>query len=132
MKERVGEIVAAYVRKNRIDTAALAGLIASVSESLASLGQVAEPAPPSALKPAVPIRHSVTSDAVVCLECGYRGVMLKRHLMTRHGLTADAYRQRWRLAIDHPLVTGNYAARRSELAKSVGLGRKGRPPRRPG
>jgi predicted transcriptional regulator len=129
MKEHVAEIVAAYVRKNRIDTAALAGLITSVSESLAGLGKQPS-APPPPLTPAVPIRRSVTPEAVICLECGFKAVMLRQHVAKAHGLNADAYRQKWGLAADHPLVAKNYSARRSELAKSLGFGQRGRSARR--
>jgi predicted transcriptional regulator len=127
MKERVAEIVAAYVRRNRIDPAALGELIASVSKSLAGLGgpEPAPPAPP--LTPAVPIRRSVTADKVTCVECGWSSQMLKRHLGSAHGLTVNEYRTRWNLRRDYPMVAKNYSARRSQLAKALGLGRQERP-----
>jgi predicted transcriptional regulator len=122
MKERVAEIVAAYVRKNRLDPGALAELIASVSKSLAGLGQ--QPAAPTApLTPAVPIRRSVMADKVTCLECGWSGQMLKRHL-TGHNMNPDQYRTRWKLASDYPMTAPNYASRRSDLAKAIGLGKR--------
>jgi predicted transcriptional regulator len=122
MKEQVAEIVAAYVRKNRIDTAALPELIASVSKSLANLGQAVAPTAPAPLTPAVSVRRSVTANAVICLDCGFKGLMLRRHLTTAHNLSVDEYRRKWGLASDHPVVARNYAARRSELAKAAGLG----------
>lgn len=123
MKEHVAEIVAAYVRKNRIDPSALPEVIATVSQTLADLGKPEAPSP-ERRAPAVPIRRSATDEAVVCLDCGWKGKVLRRHLMTAHGLTVDAYRQKWGLSPDHPVVARNYTARRSELAKSLGLGRK--------
>jgi predicted transcriptional regulator len=74
----------------------------------------------------VSIRRSVQRDYVVCLDCGYRGQMIRRHLMTAHGLTVDAYRARWNLPRDHALVAPAYSERRSGLAKQLGLGRHGR------
>jgi predicted transcriptional regulator len=122
MKEHVAEIVAAFVRKNAVGAADLPGLIISVNHALASLGQApAEPAP--SLTPAVPIRRSVGADAITCLDCGYKGQMLKRHLSTAHGLTVEGYRSRWGLPPEYPMTAPNYSARRSELAKSIGLGR---------
>jgi len=123
MKEQVAEIVAAYVGHNTIAPAELPTLIVSVSQALASLGQPPAAAP-AALTPAVPIRRSVGADAITCLDCGYKGQMLKRHLTTSHGMSVDEYRTRWGLASDYPMVAPNYAARRSELAKSIGLGRR--------
>ncbi len=74
--------------------------------------------------PAVPIRKSVTPEFLVCLEDGKRLKMLKRHLATRYNLTPDEYRKRWGLPSDYPMVAPAYAAQRSELAKSIGLGRR--------
>jgi predicted transcriptional regulator len=124
MKEHVAEIVSAYVGKNQVGLAELPALIASVSQSLASLGQAASVTPPTAT-PAVPTRRSVAADAITCLDCGYKGKMLKRHLTAAHSVTPDEYRTRWGLAPDYPMVAPNYAAQRSELAKSFGLGRLG-------
>jgi len=127
MKEQVAEIVAAYLRKNKVAAGDVPTVIAQVYQSLTGLGQPwpAEPEP-AALKPAVPIRRSITKDFVVCLECGAKGAMLRRHLKTAHELTPAAYRQRWNLPSDYPLVAPTYAARRSEMAKSIGLGTSGR------
>jgi predicted transcriptional regulator len=123
MNKQVAEIVAAYVGNNTISPDQLPTLITTVSQALSGLGQ--EPAAPAAsLSPAVPIRRSVGTDAITCLDCGYKGQMLKRHLTTSHGLGVDEYRTRWGLGADYPMVASNYAARRSELAKSIGLGRR--------
>jgi predicted transcriptional regulator len=75
----------------------------------------------------VPVRRSVQRDAVVCLECGWKGKMLRRHLSTRHGLTGEQYLKRWNLPSDHPLTAPTYSKQRSSLAKELGLGRGARP-----
>ncbi len=77
--------------------------------------------------PAVPIKKSITPDYLICLEDGKQFKSLKRHLKTHYDLTPEAYRQKWGLAPDYPMVAANYAAKRSELAKSIGLGRKAAP-----
>jgi predicted transcriptional regulator len=125
MKEHVAEIVAAYVGKNRVDPAELPALIASVNQALASLDQASSAAAPTSLTPAVPIRRSVGAESITCLDCGQKSKMLKRHLSTAHSMTVDEYRTRWGLPTDYPMVAKNYSARRSELAKSLGLGRRG-------
>src|SRR5260370_6288688 len=76
--------------------------------------------------PAVPIRQSVHRDYVVCLDCGWRGQMLKRHLATGHGLSVDQYRARWNLPREHPMTAPSYSERRSGLAKQIGVCRLGR------
>jgi predicted transcriptional regulator len=125
MNKHVAEIVAAYVGKNRLDASELPTLIASVSQAFGSLGQTAPADPPAPLVPAVAVRRSVGADAITCLDCGKKAKMLKRHLMNAHGLTFDEYRRRWGLATNYPIVAPNYSARRSELAKALGLGRRG-------
>ena len=125
MKENVAEIVAAYVRRNAVAQNDLPALISSVSQALSVLGQSpALPGPPEVLTPAVSVRRSVGADAITCLECGHKGAMLKRHLMTAHAMTPETYRDRWKLSFDYPMVAPNYANRRSELAKSIGLGKR--------
>lgn len=115
------QIVGAYVEKNPLPASELPGLIADVSGSLSSLSK--QPEPPS-VKPAVPVNKSVKPDEIVCLEDGKRFKSLKRHLMTEHGLSPEEYREKWNLPKGYPMVAPNYAATRSELAKSMGLGRK--------
>ena len=117
----VAGIVSSYVAQNSIGVDQLAGLIAMVHRTLSGLGTNA-PAP-AALVPAVPIRRSVQRDHVVCLECGFRGLMLRRHLRDAHGLEPAAYRAHWKLATDHPLTAPAYSDRRSTMAKQLGLGR---------
>jgi predicted transcriptional regulator len=117
------DIVAAHVSNNGVSVEDVPTLISNVYGALAGLGAetIAIEAP---LVPAVSIRSSVKPDFVVCLECGKKMKMLKRHLTTDHGLTTDEYRNRWGLTSDYPLVAPNYAAKRRELAKEIGLGRK--------
>jgi predicted transcriptional regulator len=125
MNEQVAEIVAAYLRNNTVAAADVPGVITQVYQSLAGLGQSRiEPAETAALKPAVPIRRSVTDDAVTCLECGFNAQVLRRHLTKAHGLTPEAYRVRWKLPATHPIVAPSYSVRRSAMAKTLGLGKR--------
>ncbi|AZO10706.1 MULTISPECIES: MucR family transcriptional regulator [unclassified Mesorhizobium] len=120
-------IVSAYVEKNQLPAAGLSDLIASVNASLTALGKPsAPPAPPPT--PAVNPKRSVTPDYIICLEDGKKFKSLKRHIGVHFGLTPEAYRTKWGLPADYPMVAPNYAASRSELAKSIGLGRKAAEP----
>jgi predicted transcriptional regulator len=121
-QELTTEIVAAYVRRNQIGTEQLGTLISTVHQALADLGK---PASEAAVErtPAVSIRRSIQRDYVVCIECGWRGKMVRRHLGTAHGLTVEQYRARWNLPRDHAMVAPAYSERRSGLAKELGLGR---------
>jgi predicted transcriptional regulator len=117
------EIVRAYVGNNSLSVTDLPKLI---SDTYAALQALSIPAPievAQALQPAVPLRKSITREFLVCLEDGKRFKSLKRHLQD-HGLTPDAYRKRWNLPSDYPMVAPVYSAARSALAKSIGLGRK--------
>ena len=118
------EIVAAYTGNQTLATSDLPGLIASVYAALRSAGAVEAEKPVEALVPAVPIKKSVMPEFIVCLEDGKKLKMLKRHLATSYNMTPAEYRQRWGLADDYPMVAPAYAAQRSALAKSIGLGRK--------
>jgi predicted transcriptional regulator len=120
------QIVAAHLSNNAVPQGGVAGFIQSVFDSLSALGARIE-VPAAAPAPAVAIRRSVTGDHIVCLDDGMKLKMLKRHLMTHHGLTPDEYRARWGLKPDYPMVAPNYAAKRLELAKQIGLGRKAKP-----
>lgn len=120
----VSDIVCAHTSNNAVPADALPELIRSVHGALSSLGQEPAVAAEEERKPAVSVRSSVRPDAIACLECGTRFKMLKRHLVTDHGLTPAEYRARWSLAADYPLVAPNYAAQRKELAVKIGLGRK--------
>ena len=117
------DVVAAYVSNNTLPTAQLAEVINAVYSSLKSLeGQVAQ-VQPEPLKPAIPIRKSVTPEFLICLEDGKKLKMLKRHLRSTYNMTPDEYRSKWGLVPDYPMVAPNYAERRSEFAKKIGLGR---------
>lgn len=118
------DVVAAYVSNNSLPTAQLAEIINAVYNSLRGLeNKVVEP-PPEPLKPAVPVRKSITPDYLICLEDGKRLKMLKRHLRSTYNMTPDEYRARWGLAPDYPMVAPRYAEQRSEFAKKIGLGRE--------
>jgi predicted transcriptional regulator len=117
------DIVAAHVSNNNVSADEVSALITNVYKALAGLGAVEAPVVEAA-KPAVTARASVRPSKVVCMDCGMELQMLKRHLMTHHGMTVDDYRAKWNLAADHPMVAPNYAERRRELAKKIGLGRK--------
>jgi len=121
-RELTSRIVAAYVRRGQIASDQLATLISTVHEVIANLGKPARENE-GERTPAVPIRRSVHRDYVVCLECGWRGQMLRRHVTTGHGLTVEQYRARWNLAREHPMTAPSYSERRFGLAKQIGLGR---------
>ncbi|MEO1920819.1 MAG: MucR family transcriptional regulator [Sphingomonadaceae bacterium] len=116
------EIVAALVSNNSVDVAEVPELITNVYGALASLGEHEEEE--AAPEPAVSIRSSVKKDHIVCLECGKKMKMLKRHLSTDHDLTPEEYKARFNLSADYPLVAPDYAEKRRDLAKKIGLGRK--------
>ena len=118
------DIVAAHVSNNSVGTDDLPVLISKVYGALAGLGEAAPAAPAEPLKPAVSIRSSVKNDKIICLDCGTELKMLKRHLMTHHGLTVEQYKARWNLAADYPVVAPAYAEKRRDLAVKIGLGRK--------
>ena len=118
------KIVAAHAGSNKLGVSDLPALIGSVFDALRTVGTVEVEQPVAALVPAVPVKKSVTPEFIVCLEDGKKLKMLKRHLKTRYDLTPDDYRKRWGLPNDYPMVAPAYAAQRSELAKSIGLGRK--------
>lgn len=117
------DIVAAHVSNNNVAVEDVPSLITTVYGALSNLGQDAEEEEPRP-EPAVSIRASIKPDYIVCLEDGKKLKMLKRHLMTHYNLTPEQYRQRWNLPADYPMVAPNYAERRRELAKKIGLGRK--------
>jgi predicted transcriptional regulator len=126
--ELAADIISAYVRKNAVRPADLPGLIAEVHGALVRVSAGADPVVVEAQKPAVPIKKSVFPDFIICLEDGKKFKSLKRHLSTDYDMTPEQYREKWRLASDYPMVAPNYAAQRSALAKSMGLGqqRKGK------
>jgi len=126
------QIVAAHVSNNALPVGDLAGLIRDVHGTLAGLGHGAPP-PASAEKPvpAVPVKKSITPGYLICLEDGKKLKMLRRHLKTSFNMTPEQYREKWGLAADYPMVAPEYAAKRSELAKQIGLGTKPRAAAKP-
>ncbi|MEM7547171.1 MAG: MucR family transcriptional regulator [Pseudomonadota bacterium] len=117
------EIVASHVSNNAVNQTDLSSMIETVFRTLEGLAGPAEE-PVEVLKPAVPIKKSVTNDFIICLEDGKKLKMLKRHLMTSYEMTPDDYRAKWGLPADYPMVAPSYARKRQELAKKIGLGRK--------
>jgi predicted transcriptional regulator len=118
------EIVSAHVSNNSVAMTDLPQLINQVYQSLSGIGKT--PMAPPRPQPAVPVKKSIHPDYIVCLEDGKKLKMLKRHLMTAYKLTPEAYRERWGLQPDYPMVAPNYARQRSKLAKDIGLGTRGR------
>ncbi|MGY2052272.1 MucR family transcriptional regulator [Methylobacterium sp. JK268] len=118
--ELVSDIISALVSHNNVPMSQLPALIQSVHQALGALGKPAEPEPVK-LTPAVPIKKSVTPDAIISLEDGKPYKALKRHLSGR-GLTPDDYGKKWGLPSDYPMVAPSYAAARPKLAKNLGLG----------
>ena len=118
------DIVSSYVANNSVHRADLPNVIASVHAALQGL-VAPKPVEPEKPQPPVSIRKSITPDFLISLEDGKKYKSLKRHL-GRLGLTPDQYRAKWELPADYPMVAPNYAAKRSELAKSSGLGHQRR------
>ena len=115
-------IVKSYVVQHRVRPDQISDLITSVNHALGELRKPVQPE--EVLVPSVSVRRSVHHDYVVCLDCGYRGKTLRRHISTRHGLNRDEYLKRWGLRSDHLLTAPAYSERRSTMAKALGLGRK--------
>ncbi len=117
------DIVAAYVSRNTVQPAGISDLVREVHGALSDLSRP-QAAPPSVRqKPAAPISRSVQPDYIVCLEDGAKLKMLKRYLRSRYNMSPEDYRRKWGLPADYPMVAPNYAARRSDFAKQIGLGR---------
>ena len=117
------DIVAAHLSNNSVAVNEVPSLISNVYGALAGLGQTAK-VEEKMPEPAVSVRSSIKPDYIVCLEDGKKLKMLKRHLMTHYNLTPEQYRARWNLPADYPMVAPNYAEKRRDLAKKIGLGRK--------
>jgi predicted transcriptional regulator len=116
------KIVGSYLRQHRVRSEELPQIITSVGQTLGQLGQ---PVQPEEIRtPAVSVRRSVSQEYVICLDCGYRGKTLRRHINSQHGFSRDEYLRRWGLRSDHPLTAPAYSERRSTMAKALGLGRK--------
>ncbi len=117
------QLVAAYLRKNSLPAGQITEIINSVHGSLRAIDGKANAPQGEALKPAVSIKKSVTPEYLVCLEDGRKLKMLKRHLRSTYGMTPEAYRQKWGLPADYPMVAPKYAEQRSVFAKQIGLGK---------
>ncbi|MEM9750846.1 MAG: MucR family transcriptional regulator [Pseudomonadota bacterium] len=122
--ERTADIVRAYVKRNTVDVETLPDLIKDVYGALVDASSAN--GRDAAAKPAVPVKASVTQHYLICLEDGRKFKSLKRHLQSQYELTPEAYRAKWGLPADYPMVAPSYARRRSELARKMGLGKKGR------
>lgn len=117
------DIVASFVANNKLSADELGDLIRSVHRTLSALSNGAAEKPAERPKPAAPVNKSVQHDYIICLEDGKKLKMLKRYLRSTYNLTPDEYRKRWGLPPDYPMVAPAYAARRSEFAKKIGLGK---------
>ena len=124
LEQLTAEIVAAYVSNNSVAMADLGALIDTVGRQLKTLGR--EPPEPAAAKPepVVSVRRSIQPDHLVCLLCGKRQKILRRHLDVAHQLTPAAYRELFGLRSDYPMAAPNYARQRAEMARLIGLGRR--------
>lgn len=117
------DIVTSFVSNNKITPDQLTELIRSVHKTVGSLAEGEEPPVVERPKPAAPVNRSIHNDYIICLEDGKRLKMLKRYLRSTYNLSPDEYRKRWGLPADYPMVAPAYAARRSEFAKRIGLGK---------
>lgn len=115
------DIVSSHVANNDTPAEQIPQLIHTIFDALVKAGH-SEPEV-SAPLPAVPIKKSVFPDYIICLEDGKKLKMLKRHLMSAYNMTAEAYRAKWNLPPDYPMVAPAYAEKRSQLAREIGLGR---------
>ncbi len=120
--DAVTAIAVAYLGRNQCDVTYIPSVLTLIDDALAKLEQPAQ-APAAELIPAVPVKKSVTPDAIISLEDGKPYLMLKRHL-TALGMTPDQYRAKWNLPAEYPMVAPNYSARRSQFAKQIGLGKR--------
>ncbi len=124
--ELTAEIVSAYVSNNTVAAADIPALINQVHAALSGVSGKGGETPAEPLKPAVPVKKSITPEHIVCLEDGKKFKSLKRHLRTQYNMTPEQYREKWGLGPDYPMVAPNYAAARSQLAKEMGLGQQRR------
>ena len=128
--ELTTEIVAAYVSHHKIQVPDVPNLINAVATELGSLGTEASPTAMERPELAVSVRRSVRPDHLVCLICGKKQKLLKRHLAVEHELTPNQYRDSFGLKPEYPMAAPNYAQQRRELAVKIGLGRPKRARRR--
>ena len=120
------DIICAYVSNNAVSSSELPGIIGEIHEALSRASQRTGTIEREELKPAVALKKSVTPDYIICLEDGKKFKSLKRHLRTHYNLSPEEYREKWGLPHDYPMVAPNYAAARSQLAKQMGLGTRGK------
>ena len=130
LAEMMVEIVSAYVAHNQVAASDLPKVISTVAGELRTLGREPQTAMPSKPEPVVPVRRSIRPDHLVCLICGKKQKLLKRHLAVEHDLTPNQYRETFGLKSEYPMAAPNYAQQRKELALKIGLGRPKRPVRR--
>lgn len=121
--ELASEVVAAYVSHNDLGPDELPGLVQAVYEAMQKSINAEPKTEKPALNPAVPVEQSVNDDYIICLEDGQKYKSLKRHLRTKYAMTPKAYREKWGLPADYPMVARNYSIERSRLAKRTGLGK---------
>jgi len=119
-------IVSAYVSNNPTPASDIPALIGQVHAALLRVSTGRAELPLEPVKPAVPVKKSMTADYLICLEDGKRFKSLKRHLRTQYSMTPEQYRDKWGLPPDYPMVAPNYAVARSQLAKKMGLGQQRR------
>lgn len=121
------QVASAYVSNNTIATAEVGRLIAEIARQLRTVGEEQQAPASEKLAPAVSVRRSIGRDHLVCLACGRKQRMLKRHLATEHDLAPNAYREMFNLKPDYPMSAPSYAEARRELALKIGLGRPSKP-----
>ena len=119
-------IVAAHVSKSSVPAADIPRLLNDIYQALSGLSGGKLTATATRGEPAIPVKKSVTPDYIICLECGKKQKMLKRHIRTAYGLSPEQYREKWELPPEYPMVSSNYAKKRSALARQIGLGTGGK------
>jgi len=119
-------IVAAHVSKSSVPAAEIPRLLSDIYQALSGLADGKLTATATRGEPAIPVKKSVTPDYIICLECGKKQKMLKRHIRTAYGLSPEQYREKWDLPPEYPMVSANYAKKRSALARQIGLGTGGK------
>ena len=122
--ELTADIVSAHVQNNTVSVGDMPTLVQRIYEALAGLTSGGQEAAPQEKTPVVSVRASIKPDFLVCMECGGKHKMLKRHLMNAHNMTPDQYRTDYGLPREYPMVAPNYSEQRRTLAHSIGLGRR--------
>ncbi|HEX9931812.1 MAG TPA: MucR family transcriptional regulator [Allosphingosinicella sp.] len=125
--ELTADIVAAHVANNTVSVGDMPTLVQRIYEALSGLNQGTDEQARQEKTPVVSVRASIKPDFLVCMECGGKHKMLKRHLMNAHNMTPDQYRTDYGLPREYPMVAPNYSEQRRTLAHSIGLGRRRAP-----